>query len=124
MALFEPRSGIVLDELEDELARAFDAVRSAVGNDDGVVLSVDDEHLGGAGGNVAEAALAHGLLGLARAAAFEGRKDGWKISVMASSATVGQSDRDDWAERLSADGSSANGALLRLGGGHLGRLPT
>lgn len=118
----EAQDGIGLDELEDELTRAFETVLAAVERDEPVVLCVDDAHLQ-ASDDVVRAALAHGLLGLARAVAFEGRKPGWSVAVLAAAADTPPEERERWAARL-ADGGAASGALLRLGGEHLGRVPS
>jgi NAD(P)-dependent dehydrogenase (short-subunit alcohol dehydrogenase family) len=120
--LFEPRVGIRIDELEDELARAFEYMRRAVLDGFAVVVELDETAVEGQG-DVASAALAHGLLGLVRAFALEGRKHGWRVSAISSTADTNAAERVAWTERL-ADSEEATGTLLRLGGQHLGRVPT
>jgi hypothetical protein len=120
--LFEPRAGIGIDELEDELARAFECLRRAVLDGYSVVVALDDTDVQGVG-NVASAALAHGLLGLVRAFALEGRKQGWRVSAMSSTADTDVTERVAWTEQL-ADSRDAGGTLVRRGGQHLGRVAT
>jgi hypothetical protein len=119
--LYEPSAGIALDQLEDELARAFEIMRSAVDRGDSVVVSLDERHVQGLG-DVADVALAHGLLGLARALAIEGRKPGWQVAVLTSPVDIDPAERLRWIEHLAAPGA-ASGAVVRLGGEHLGRVP-
>jgi DNA primase len=118
--VYEPPGEVAIDALEDELARAFEVMRAAVDRGDPVVVSLDETHVQGVG-DVAGAALAHGLLGLARALAIEGRKPGWRVAVLSSPADVDPDERLRWIEHLAAAGV-ASGALVRLGGGQLGRV--
>jgi hypothetical protein len=120
--IYEPRPDVPLEQLADELTRAFSTVRDAVADGQTVVICLDDGDLQGTG-DPAKAALAHGLLGLARAVAIEGRTPGWGIAVISSTAEVSRDQRGYWIEQLGKPGA-ASGALLRLGGEHLGRLPT
>jgi hypothetical protein len=110
-----------LDRLEDELARAFGVLREALARGDRVVVTVADRDLQGTGEPIA-AALAHGLLGLVRALAIEGRKPGWRINLLSTSADVVAEERAAWIERL-GDPAGASGAVVRLGHEHLGRVP-
>lgn len=120
--IYEAPADARLERLEDDLADAFESFRSALEQGEAVVVCLDDRDLQGAGAPH-QAALAHGLLGLARALALEGRRAGWQIAVLASSADVEPAERIRWIEHL-AEGGAASGALLRLGAEHLGRLPT
>jgi enoyl-ACP reductase-like protein len=70
--VYEPPGQVEIEALEDELARALDIMREAVERGDAVVVSLDEAHVQGVG-DVADAALARGLLGLTRALAIEGR---------------------------------------------------
>jgi hypothetical protein len=119
--LYEPAPETAIDELEDELARAFELIRDALLGGDAVVVSLDERHLQGVV-DVADAALAHGLLGLARALAIEGRKLDWHIAVLSSPVDIDSSERLRWIEHL-AESSAASGAIVRLGGDHLGKVP-
>jgi hypothetical protein len=110
-----------LDELEDQLTRAFLVIRSALDRGDSVVVVVADADIQGVG-STAGAALAHGLLGLVRALAIEGRKPGWRVNALSVAAGVDPDDRAAWVERLGAP-DGATGALIRLGDEHLGRVP-
>ena len=72
-------------------------------------------------GDPADAALANGLLGLARAFAIEGRREQWVVNVLA--VEEGAEDAShSWVERLS-DPQGVAGALIRVGDLHLGRVP-
>jgi hypothetical protein len=118
---FEARESTTLDTLEDELARAFLVIRAALADGDSVVVVVADHDIQGVS-TTAGAALAHGLLGLVRALAIEGRKPGWQINILSVGDRVDAEQRATWIERLgSAEGAS--GALIRLGDEHLGRVP-
>lgn len=117
-----PDPDVTLDGLEDALADAFALISDAVAQGRPVVIVVDDEDVAGTG-DPARAAFAHGLLGLARAFGVEGRKPGWRVSVLACGAGLAPEVRDRWVARL-ADPHELTGWLVRLGDTHLGRLPT
>lgn len=119
--IYKPSVRISVAELEDELARAFAAITSALDDGEAVVVSVQDRDLQGVGG-LADAALAHGLLGLARALAIEGSRPNWRIAVLSSTPDVDPLERQRWIDRLS-ESAAAQGLLVRLGSGHLGRVP-
>jgi hypothetical protein len=120
--VYEPPATVTIDELENEMVRAFECLRRAVVEGDAVVVSLSDEHVQGVG-DPAEAALAHGLLGLGRALAVEGRKSGWQITILSSTSEVEPAERQRWIDHLS-EPCSGSGILIRLGGAHLGRVPT
>jgi hypothetical protein len=120
--VFEPPAVSGVDELEPELTRAFERIRAALDAGEPVVVQLDERDLQGVG-SPAGAALAHGLLGLARALALEGRKPGWHVAVVSAPAHLDAGQRARWIERLAEPGATS-GSLLRLGGDHLGRLPT
>jgi hypothetical protein len=111
-----------LDRLEEALARAFRSIVAASGRGEAVVVVVEDRDLQGCG-DPSAAAFAHGLLGLVRALALEGRGDGPPISMIAPTEGVSAEERAHWLETLGRS-AAASGSLLRLGGGQLGRLPT
>ena len=122
MQLYQPLTTVTLDGLEDELTRAFACMRDAAQAGETIVVSLDEDNIQGVG-QVADAALAHGLLGLARALAVEGRKSGWQVNALSSTADTTPEERFRWIEHL-ADPGAANGELVRLGASHLGRVPT
>jgi NAD(P)-dependent dehydrogenase (short-subunit alcohol dehydrogenase family) len=107
--------------LEDELADAFALLLAALERGEPVVVLLDDRDVQG-NGTPAGAALAHGLLGLVRALAIEGRRPGWRVNALAATPDVDDAERELWVRRL-GEPAAAVGALVRLGAGHLGRLP-
>jgi hypothetical protein len=119
--VLEPLAVGTLDDLEPALTRAFERIRAALEAGEPVVVALDERDVQGVG-SPAGAALAHGLLGLARALALEGRKPGWHVAVLSAPADLDPAERARWIERLAEPGA-ASGAHLRLGGDHLGRLP-
>jgi hypothetical protein len=108
---YEPEP-VGLDDLEDALCRAFTIVRDA---GEPVVVALDEADVAGVG-DPAGAALAHGLLGMVRALAIEGRP----ITALAIPADLPSEERQAWVERL----AGARGTFVRLGTDHLGRVPT
>jgi NAD(P)-dependent dehydrogenase (short-subunit alcohol dehydrogenase family) len=122
MQIYEPSTKVTLEALEDELTRAFLCMRDAAQDGETIVVSLDEDDVQGIGG-VAHAALAHGLLGLARALAVEGQKAGWQVNALSSTAATPPEERLRWIEHLALPGA-ANGELVRLGASHLGRVPT
>jgi prolyl-tRNA editing enzyme YbaK/EbsC (Cys-tRNA(Pro) deacylase) len=119
--VYEPPAAVGVDDLEAVLTRAFEAVRAALERGEAVVVVLDERDVQGAG-DPAAAALAHGLLGLARALALEGRKPGWRIAVLAAPRELDGDERQRWVAHLAAS-AAASGTLVRLGGEHLGRVP-
>lgn len=107
--------------LAEALTASFEAVRAALDASRPVVIVVDDADLCGSG-DPAQAALAAGLLGLARALAIEGREQGWRIAVLATTPAVTAAERGIWLDALERS-PLASGSLLRLGGEHLGKAP-
>jgi hypothetical protein len=122
MQLYQPRSTVTLDTIEDELTRAFACMRDAAQDGETIVVALDEDDIQGVG-HTAGAAVAHGLLGLARALAVEGRQTGWQVNVLSSTADTAPEERLRWIEHLAHPGA-ANGALVRLGSSHLGRVLT
>ena len=110
-----------LDELEPALVDAFTRSRDAVTAGRPVVIVVRDGALLGHA-EPADSAFANALVGIARALATEGVRDGWTINVLAVTDATSDADRAAWLDRL-ALGDGASGALVRLGDLHLGRVP-
>lgn len=121
VTVYEQPEGVGLESLEDALTGAFETLRGALARGEVAVVSLDDRDLAGHGEPTA-AALAHGLVGLVRALALEGRKPGWQIAALACAPGVAAAERERWIGHL-AQGGAASGALIRLGGEHLGRAP-
>jgi hypothetical protein len=113
---------LALDEMEDSLFEAFSEIRDALADQRPVVVDDDaDGDLLGSGQPV-DAAIANALIGLVRALATEGVKSEWVINSLAVTADVSAEDQERWIMGL-ATPSSAMGQVVRLGSGHLGRLP-
>jgi hypothetical protein len=118
--VYEPRVGLVSAEVEEELTRAFTTMREAVEAGSPVVVCLEERAVQSLA-EPADVAVAHGLIGLVRAFAIEGRKPGWTVAALAVSAETDPEDRRGWIEQLAASPVSS-GSLLRLGGEHLGRV--
>jgi hypothetical protein len=113
--------GVGLDDLEPVLLDAFKRLRDAVVAGRPAVVVVRERDVLGHGGEL-DAALAHGLLGLVRALATEGAKPGWTVNALSVADETSAAERAAWIERL-ASPAGASGAVVRLGGAHLGRVP-
>ena len=105
-----------IDDLGAQLLEHFTAARSALLGGQQVVIDVSGADLLGQG-EVADAAVASALLGLARSLAIEGASAGWSINVVARDAGGAQE-----LDVVIAEGVS--GQLAHLDRGHLGRLPS
>jgi len=119
--VIEARPLAGLDDLEPALLDAFRRAREAVTGGRPVVAVVRDADLLGQG-EPADAALANALVGLVRALATEGVREGWTLNALAVRDDAPAQERAVWIERL-GDGQGAGGALVRLGELHLGRVP-
>ncbi len=119
LLLRQAELGEDLDAIATELTAAFEAIRDAVVAERPVVILVDDADLLGQG-DVADAALATGLLGLARSFALEGAKRGWKVNTVSHRGAEQEQAAADAAAWLAASGLS--GQLVRAGTDHLGRV--
>lgn len=107
-----------LDTLDAVLLRAFRELRDALAGGRVAVVVLSDTHLAGHG-EPADAAVAHALVGLVRALATEGAREGWAINALAVADGV---DPEPWIARLGEPGA-LRGGVIRLGDGHLGRIP-
>ncbi|MBF6245655.1 hypothetical protein IU471_19005 [Nocardia elegans] len=117
--LFEARTDLVSwPDAEAELAEAFTLGREAALADAPIVYLVRSAALLGRSAPL-DAAVATGLLGGARAIAFERRKARGYASVVALGADVAPATVADSIELLLA-GRAANGQILTLGSDHLG----
>jgi len=112
------------DEWEDVAAQfqeAFECTRRALAAGAPVVYVVDQRDLLGQRGPGAAMA-ATGLLSGARAAAFEMRKAGIPVNVVATEEATPPEALARWVGRLLEAGSGGpTGELVRLGGEHLGK---
>jgi hypothetical protein len=104
-----------------QFREAFDLTRAALGAGAPVVYVVDQRDLLGQRGPAAAMA-ATGLLSGARAAAFEMRRAGVPVNVIATEEATPPAAVAAWVERLLAPGPGGpTGELVRLGGEHLGK---
>ncbi len=112
----QPRAEDV-DAITALLTTAFAAARDAVTAERPVVFLLDDRDLLGQG-EVADAAVATGLLGLVRALALEGAKPGWRVNA------VSHRDEEEAARGAATwlAGSELSGQLVRVGRDHLGKV--
>lgn len=102
------------DDLDDALVEAFEAMREALANGRAVLFSLNDADLLGQR-DVADAALACALLGLMRAAALEGAKEGWLVNAVTR--------RDAEAPPTDAIVSlGLSGQVIRIGTDHIGKV--
>ena len=106
------------EELPEALLGAFRSLVGALGEGRPAVVVLRDVDIAGRG-DPAAAAYAHALLGLVRALAIEGARDGWVINAVS---IADDAPAHAWVERLGQP-EGLSGALLRLGDGHLGRIP-
>jgi hypothetical protein len=119
-SVVEAPEGVGLDGLEPALLDAFQRLRASLLAGRPAIVVVRERDLL-AHGDEFDAALAHGLVGLVRALAIEGAKPGWTINALAIAEDTGADERARWLERL-AEPAGAVGTVVRLGGGHLGKV--
>lgn len=105
-------------DVADRLHELFVETQAAVGADDAVVLCVDGPALLGQS-SPEDAAVACGMLGLARALAFEGGSKGWQVNVVAvdpgAEPTAG-------VVTLASSVPGLTGQLLNLSTGAVGKI--
>lgn len=109
MTTIRQREQVAVEQLPGALADAFAATRDALAAGEPVVVVVRERDLLGHG-ELTDAALACALLGLVRALALEGDRDGWRVNVLAVEELTGADDPDVLA--LLAR-TSLSGQLLR-----------
>jgi NAD(P)-dependent dehydrogenase (short-subunit alcohol dehydrogenase family) len=107
-----------LDEVGERLREAFLLVQECMAAATPVVLCVDAPALLGQA-SMEDAAVAGGLIGLARAVAFEGAGKGWSVTVVALE--PGQ-EPDPELLRLAESVQSLSGQVLNVSAGAVGRV--
>ena len=117
----DPAVGDEWEDVAAQLREAFEATRQALAAGAPVVYVVDQRDLLGQRGPGAAMA-ATGLLSGARAAAFEMRKAGIPVNVVATEEATPPEALARWVGRLLEAGPGGpTGELVRLGGEHLGK---
>lgn len=106
------------EEVAVRLRVVFQQVRSAVLDGEPAVLCVDAPALLGQA-SPEDSAVACGMLGLARALAFEGGAKGWQVNVVATD--PGQ-EPDPLLLELAGAATGLNGQLLNASLGGLGKI--
>jgi len=107
------------NEIIAELTEAFEMTRDAMQHERGIVYIVHHADLLGQRG-AGPAMVATGLLSGARTAAFEGRKAGIPVNVLAIDGDEPAQTLATWCRNLLERGGPT-GELVRLGGSHLGK---
>jgi hypothetical protein len=108
-----------LDSVTKVLTEAFAAVKEAVSAERPVVVLVEDGDLLGQG-EIIDASVATGLLGLVRAFALEGAKPGWRVNAVSHRGADDLVAAREAAEWLA--GSDLSGQLIRVGTAHIGKV--
>lgn len=117
----DPEIGDDWEGVEAQFREAFESTRRALGAGASVVYVVDQRDLLGQRGPGAAMAAA-GLLSGARAAAFEMRRAGIPVNVVATEESTPPEAVAAWVGRLLYPGPGGpTGELVRLGGDHLGK---
>ncbi len=111
----QPRLDDGVDGVERAIVAAFEAIRSSLSAGASVLVVLSDGDLLGQG-DPADAAVASALLGLVRAAALEGEKQGWMINA------VSRRDPGVCLPTEAIAEMALSGQLIRVGTGHLGRI--
>lgn len=105
-------------EVADRLHALFVETQAAVGAGDPVVLCVDGPALLGQS-SPEDAAVACGMLGLARALAFEGGAKGWQINVVAVDPGT---EPTDAVVAFASTSQGLTGQLVNLSTGSVGKV--
>jgi hypothetical protein len=116
--VLRPEPAADVDAVAEQLDRAFEAMRNAVLAGEPVTVLVGDGDLLGHG-SVYDAAVSAALLGMVRALALEGARDGWQLNVATH---AGDDARLDDAIAFLGRPGGLSGQLVRAGTGHLGRV--
>jgi hypothetical protein len=117
----DPEIGDEWEAVAAQFQEAFECTRRALAAGGPVVYVVDQRDLLGQRGPGAAMA-ATGLLSGARAAAFEMRRVGVPVNVLATEEGTAPETAAAWVARLLSPGPGGpTGELVRLGGEHLGR---
>jgi hypothetical protein len=106
-----------LAEVGDRLREAFLLVQECMAEETPVVIYVDGPALLGQA-SLEDAAVANGLIGLARAVGFEGATKGWSVTVVAVDRGV---DLDAELVRI-ATIPALSGQVLNVSTGRLGKV--
>jgi hypothetical protein len=115
--VLRPAPAHSLTEVGDRLREAFVLVQKCMAEGTPVVLCVDGPALLGQA-SLEDAAVAGGLVGLARAIGFEGATKGWTVTVLALSPGA---DPDPHLVRLAAV-PELSGQVLNVSRGALGKV--
>ena len=121
-ATYTAPAGVGIELLEETLLDAFHALRDALAGGRPAIAVVRDADVLGHG-EPADAALANALVGLVRALATEGTRDGWTVNALAVPDELDPDALSVWIDRL-AHANGLTGGLVRLGDLHLGRVPS
>jgi NAD(P)-dependent dehydrogenase (short-subunit alcohol dehydrogenase family) len=116
--IVQPAVGDDLDAVTHVLTAAFEAIRAAVAAERPVVVLLSDADLLGQG-DLGDAAVATGLLGLTRAFALEGARQGWRVNAVSHRGGEGPVDESVGAL---ATIPGLTGQLLRVGTEHVGKV--
>lgn len=105
-------------EVATQLHDAFVAAQAAVAEEEAIVLCVDAPALLGQA-SPEDSAVACGLLGLARALAFEGGSKGWRVNVVAVDPGT---EADEQLLALAATVPGLTGQVLNVSSGAVGKV--
>lgn len=109
---------LTVDDVGMQLNAAFAATRWSILDGESVILCVDGPALLGQAG-ACDSAVATGMLGLARAVAFEGASKGWQINVVALNPGA---EPDANLVELASTTPGLSGQVLNVSRGAIGRV--
>jgi hypothetical protein len=119
LVIHQPAAVGSIEQITPLLAEVFTAMRDGLVAGRPVVAVLDDRDLLGQG-DIAAATVANGILGLVRALAMEGARDGWTINAVTH--RDGDGPIDATVAALFGLGQ-LSGQLLRVGTAQLGKVP-
>jgi hypothetical protein len=119
LVIRQPSTGGSIERITPVLTEVFAAMRDGLLAGRPVVVVLEDRDLLGQG-DVDAAAVANGALGLVRALAMEGVRDGWVINAVTH--RDGQGPVEATIAALAGLGG-LSGQLLRVGSAQLGKAP-